>query len=71
MLSLERNYILVKTFSIGGPTERVIPPRKLLQDQVESFKYPLFSQYPPPAEYSLTVTAKHPAKQGQHKLIEN
>ena len=28
-LSLERNYILVKTFMIGGPTERTLPSRTL------------------------------------------
>ena len=29
MLSLERNYLLVKTYQIGGPSERVLPPRTL------------------------------------------
>lgn len=27
--SVERNQILVRTYSIGGPTERIIPPRNL------------------------------------------
>ena len=29
MLSLERNYILVRCYLLGGPTERVLPPRTL------------------------------------------
>ena len=29
MLSLERNYILVKSYVVGGPNERVLPPRTL------------------------------------------
>ncbi|XP_013412261.1 protein broad-minded-like [Lingula anatina] len=29
MLSIERNYLLVKSYLIGGPTERVIPPKVL------------------------------------------
>ena len=29
MPSIERNYVLVKTYLIGGPTERVLPPREL------------------------------------------
>ena len=31
MLSVERNYLLVKSHLIGGPTERHIPPRTLAQ----------------------------------------
>ena len=29
MLSVERNYILVKTYLVGGPFERVVPPKSL------------------------------------------
>ena len=65
MLSLERNYILVKTYMIGGPSERVVPPRKFHDDdKVESFKYPLFSQYPPPKEYIPQISARTAMKQG-------
>lgn len=31
MLSVERNYLLVKSHLIGGPNERNIPPRTLAQ----------------------------------------
>lgn len=68
MLSLERNYILVKTYMIGGPTERVIPPRKLYDDKVESFKYPLFSQYPLPKEYLINSATKSHYKQGTNLI---
>ena len=31
MCSVERNHILVKTYLIGGPSERVIPGRTLTE----------------------------------------
>lgn len=31
MLSVERNYILVKCHLLGGPSERIIPPRTLVE----------------------------------------
>lgn len=31
MLSVERNYILVKSHLLGGPSERIMPPRSLVQ----------------------------------------
>ena len=31
MLSVERNYILVRAYVVGGPSERIIPPRCLLE----------------------------------------
>ena len=31
MLSVERNYLLVKSHLVGGPNERNIPPRTLAQ----------------------------------------
>ena len=65
MLSLERNYILIKTFAVGGPSERVIPPRELADDRVDSFKYPLFSEFPPPDEYFPQMLTKPSIKQGQ------
>ena len=64
MLSLERNYILVKTFTIGGPSERVIPPREFTDDRVDSFKFPLFDEYPPPDEYFPQYLPKFSSKQG-------
>lgn len=29
MLSLERNHILVRSYLIGGPSERTLPPRSI------------------------------------------
>jgi len=50
MLSLERNYILVKTFLVGGPSERNLPPRTL-ENEGREFTYELFSKYPVPSMY--------------------
>jgi len=48
MLSIERNYILVKTFLVGGPSERKLPPRTL---EGGNFPCELFSSYPVPSMY--------------------
>ena len=37
MLSIERNYVLVRAFLIGGPSERILPPRGL--DMVSEIWY--------------------------------
>jgi len=50
MLSLERNYILVKTFLVGGPSERSLPLRTL-QNGKHEFSYELFASYPVPNMY--------------------
>jgi len=50
MLSLERNYILVKTFLVGGPSERHLPPRTV-QNGDHKFSHELFSSYPVPSMY--------------------
>jgi len=50
MLSLERNYILVKTFLVGGPSERNLPPRTL-QNGEHEFSHELFSSFPVPNMY--------------------
>jgi len=52
MLSLERNYILVKTFLVGGPSERNLPPRTL-QNGKHEFVHELFSSYPVPSMYTV------------------
>lgn len=52
MLSLERNYILVKTFLVGGSSERNLP-RRTLQNGVHEFSYELFSSYPVPSMYTV------------------
>jgi len=52
MLSLERNYILVKTFLVGGPSERILPLRTL-QNGTHEFSHELFSSYPVPSAYTV------------------
>ncbi|XP_036358101.1 protein broad-minded [Octopus sinensis] len=56
MISLERNYILVQSYLVGGPTERQLPPRTLQQDSDNVYSYPLFSKYPVPDVYTLPIT---------------
>jgi len=51
MLSLERNYVLVQTFLVGGPSERILPPRTLRSNDEHEFPYELFSRYPVPSTY--------------------
>eukprot|EP00795_Rhopilema_esculentum_P012331 gene12331-2980_t len=48
---VERNQILVRTFSIGGPTERIIPGRTLAKDPESPYPWPFFSSYPVPSAY--------------------
>ncbi|XP_012936761.1 protein broad-minded [Aplysia californica] len=64
VLSVERNYILVKTFLIGGPTERTLPSRTLEEDKSGNLKLPiLFSSYPIPREYQPNVAGRSAMKQ--------
>ncbi|KAK2153058.1 hypothetical protein LSH36_309g01038 [Paralvinella palmiformis] len=68
MLSLERNYLLVKTYQTGGPSERILPPRTLdheFQKKAGSpvFQFPLFSSFPIPKEYCCTIATKTAIKQ--------
>lgn len=51
MCSVERNQILVKTYLIGGPSERILPGRALTEDVDIPYPWPLFSSYPPPKVY--------------------
>ena len=61
MLSLERSYILVKSYVIGGPDERILPPRTLTASLVDGggemtpletlFPWPLFAAFPVPRDY--------------------
>ncbi|XP_032231203.2 protein broad-minded isoform X2 [Nematostella vectensis] len=58
MCSCERNHILVKTYWVGVPSERIIPDRKLTEvknneDPDNPYPWPLFSSFPPPKEYLL------------------
>ncbi|ETE70594.1 Protein broad-minded, partial [Ophiophagus hannah] len=55
-LSVERNHILIRISHVGGPTERILPPR-VLHKVVNVFygddpyPWPMFSSYPLPACY--------------------
>ncbi|KAB0355618.1 hypothetical protein FD755_021559 [Muntiacus reevesi] len=49
-LSVERNHVLVRINLIGGPMERILPPR-LLEKGNEPYPWPMFSSYPLPNCY--------------------
>ncbi|KAJ7341885.1 hypothetical protein JRQ81_007533 [Phrynocephalus forsythii] len=49
-LSVERNHILVRITHVGGPTERILPPR-ILQKGDDPYPWPMFSSYPLPSCY--------------------
>ncbi|KAH9488114.1 hypothetical protein Btru_065340, partial [Bulinus truncatus] len=64
LLSIERNYILVKTFLIGGPSERTLPPKSIDEDKSGTVKPPLlFSSYPIPREYQPNIAGRTAGKQ--------
>ncbi|KAJ7374733.1 hypothetical protein OS493_005080 [Desmophyllum pertusum] len=48
MCSVETNHILVKTYLVGGASERIIPGRILTEELDNPYPWPLFSSYPPP-----------------------
>ncbi|BFZ12598.1 hypothetical protein BsWGS_15637 [Bradybaena similaris] len=71
MLSLERNYILVKTCLVGGPTERTLPSRTLEEDKKGNIQAPkLFSSYPIPREYQPNIISKSSTKQAENELTK-
>ncbi|XP_057594428.1 protein broad-minded isoform X3 [Hippopotamus amphibius kiboko] len=49
-LSVERNHILVRINLIGGPMERILPPR-ILEKGDDPYPWPMFSSYPLPSCY--------------------
>ncbi|KAG8123889.1 hypothetical protein E2320_019239, partial [Naja naja] len=49
-LSVERNHILIRISHVGGPTERILPPRVLHKGD-DPYPWPMFSSYPLPACY--------------------
>ncbi|XP_063299536.1 protein broad-minded isoform X1 [Pelobates fuscus] len=49
-LSVERNHTLVRMNVIGGPHERILPPRALLQTN-DPYPWPVFSSHPVPKCY--------------------
>ncbi|XP_070651993.1 protein broad-minded isoform X4 [Bos indicus] len=62
-LSVERNHVLVRINLIGGPMERILPPR-LLEKGDEPYPWPMFSSYPLPNCYlSDSVTRSTDLKQ--------
>ncbi|PVD21206.1 hypothetical protein C0Q70_19375 [Pomacea canaliculata] len=63
MLSVERNYILVKCHLLGGPSERIIPPRTLVEGKDSIYPYPLFSSLPLPRQYIPNLTGRATNKQ--------
>ncbi|XP_060046514.1 protein broad-minded isoform X2 [Erinaceus europaeus] len=56
-LSVERNHVLVRTNIVGGPMERILPPRTLEKGN-NPYPWPMFSSYPLPNCYLSEVT-KH------------
>ncbi|XP_075453871.1 protein broad-minded isoform X2 [Ascaphus truei] len=61
-LSVERNHILIRINVIGGPHERVLPPRALLQSN-DPYPWPMFSSQPLPECYISDVPLKDDIKQ--------
>uniref|UniRef100_A0A8C3W2Q8 Protein broad-minded n=1 Tax=Catagonus wagneri TaxID=51154 RepID=A0A8C3W2Q8_9CETA len=49
-LSVERNHVLVRINLIGGPMERMLPPR-ILEKGHDPYPWPMFSSYPLPKCY--------------------
>ncbi|CAH1269949.1 TBC1D32 [Branchiostoma lanceolatum] len=62
-LSVERNHVLVRTYLIGGPSERKLPPRVLLEDGRDPYPFPLFSSFPIPKSYPTTMAGRSAMKQ--------
>ncbi|XP_027456756.1 protein broad-minded isoform X3 [Zalophus californianus] len=54
-LSVERNHVLVRMNFIGGPMERILPPR-VLEKGDDPYPWPMFSSYPLPNCYLSEVT---------------
>ncbi|XP_072499267.1 protein broad-minded isoform X1 [Notamacropus eugenii] len=54
-LSVERNHVLVRVNLIGGPLERILPPRTL-QKGDDPYPWPMFSSCPLPNCYLSEVT---------------
>uniref|UniRef100_A0A8I3N8I6 Protein broad-minded n=1 Tax=Canis lupus familiaris TaxID=9615 RepID=A0A8I3N8I6_CANLF len=61
-LSVERNHVLVRINFIGGPMERILPPR-VLEKGDDPYPWPMFSSYPLPTCYLSEVTRNADLKQ--------
>uniref|UniRef100_A0ABM0MAH1 Protein broad-minded-like n=1 Tax=Saccoglossus kowalevskii TaxID=10224 RepID=A0ABM0MAH1_SACKO len=62
MVSVENNHILVRTHVVGGPSERILPPR-MLNNGDDPYPWPLFSQFPVPKKYTPSLTRPSAMKQ--------
>ncbi|XP_019596552.2 protein broad-minded isoform X2 [Rhinolophus sinicus] len=61
-LSVERNHVLVRINLIGGPMERILPPRTLEKGD-DPYPWPMFSSYPLPNCYLSEVPRNADLKQ--------
>nr|XP_006981329.1 protein broad-minded isoform X2 [Peromyscus maniculatus bairdii] len=61
-LSVERNHVLVRINLIGGPLERILPPR-MLEKGDDPYPWPMFSSYPLPQCYLPEVPRSPDVKQ--------
>ncbi|XP_041418668.1 protein broad-minded isoform X1 [Xenopus laevis] len=61
-LSVERNHILIRVNVIGGPNERVLPPRSLIENN-DPYPWPMFSSHPLPKCYMSEMCLKNDLKQ--------
>uniref|UniRef100_A0A8C1DXX7 Protein broad-minded n=1 Tax=Cyprinus carpio carpio TaxID=630221 RepID=A0A8C1DXX7_CYPCA len=69
-LSVERNHVLVRIGSVGGPSERRLPPRAL-QKGNDPYPWPIVSTYPLPKYYILDVPKALRTKQGKNRLLKH
>uniref|UniRef100_A0A8C2FSP9 Protein broad-minded n=1 Tax=Cyprinus carpio TaxID=7962 RepID=A0A8C2FSP9_CYPCA len=69
-LSVERNHVLVRIGSVGGPSERRLPPRAL-QKGNDPYPWPIVSTYPLPKYYILDVPKTLRTKQGKKRLLKH
>ncbi|XP_063773307.1 protein broad-minded isoform X2 [Pseudophryne corroboree] len=67
-LSVERNHLLVRMNVLGGPHERILPPRVLLQAN-DPYPWPMFSSYPLPKCYTPEIPATDDPKL-DHELLK-
>ncbi|XP_064146428.1 protein broad-minded isoform X4 [Loxodonta africana] len=68
-LSVERNHVLVRINLIGGPLERILPPR-VLEKGDDPYPWPMFSSYPLPNCYLSEVTRNVDTKHALVELLE-
>ncbi|XP_062980795.1 protein broad-minded [Elgaria multicarinata webbii] len=61
-LSVERNHVLVRINHVGGPTERILPPR-ILHKGDDPYPWPMFSSYPLPSCYLAQFPRKTDSRQ--------